>query len=301
MRRVLAFGSIAAIAAALSCRDPTEVVVEVHTNVPYKSGIVTSFTVGSVGETESAFSTTETRDPWGPDGFVGSLVVVPGSSKDASLSVKIVMGVTRDPHDCSIEKPDGCIFSRRTLHYVAHRELHLPVAVYAQCIGVPCDASSTCNYLGQCVSAAASCEASDCPLPGDIVDGGVAIPPSADASPDVDASQDAALDGDAHGLDDAGGVGIHCPGGDPCAPGNVCCHNPSAGTYACIPSGGTCLGPTYRCDGKDDCNGGEFCCGNSGGSQCAAIACPITTLCTVDADCTAPQKCTSMTVFPQCQ
>src|ERR1043165_9119308 len=134
MRRFVALALVTALLAVAICRDPTEVLVETHTNVPYKEGIDTAFTVGSVGDTETAFSTTETRDPWGPDGFVGSLVVVPESSKDASGWVKLVVGVTGDPQDCSISKPDGCIFARRTLRYVPHPRLRLPMALYAECV-----------------------------------------------------------------------------------------------------------------------------------------------------------------------
>ncbi len=50
------------ILVAASCRDPTEIELDARTNVPWRSNIVTSFTVGSPGETESAFATTETSE-----------------------------------------------------------------------------------------------------------------------------------------------------------------------------------------------------------------------------------------------
>ena len=70
---------------AASCQEPTRIVIEARTNVAHKPGYVTSFTVGPHASLEGATPTTETREPWGEDGFVGSLVVVPGASKPESL------------------------------------------------------------------------------------------------------------------------------------------------------------------------------------------------------------------------
>lgn len=56
-------------------------VVEAYTNVEWRSGIVTAFTVGKPNETERADPTTETTEPWSSS-FVGSLVVVPGTADD---------------------------------------------------------------------------------------------------------------------------------------------------------------------------------------------------------------------------
>src|SRR4051812_28523276 len=92
-----------------SCKAPTEVEIVVHTNVPYHPGLVTAFTVGAAGAIENVPATAETRDPWGDDGFVGSLVVVPGGAKDGRLSVKVVMGVDRDASECTSTDTRGCI------------------------------------------------------------------------------------------------------------------------------------------------------------------------------------------------
>ena len=94
-RRSVACGAAAGvliITTASSCREATSVVIEARTNLAYRAGLVTSFTVGGPGETERSEATTESRDPWAADGFVGSLVVVPGSSDDARLSVRVVLG-----------------------------------------------------------------------------------------------------------------------------------------------------------------------------------------------------------------
>ncbi|HEY8078332.1 MAG TPA: hypothetical protein VIF62_29590 [Labilithrix sp.] len=291
----------------MSCRDPTEIELEAHTNVAWHEGIDTSFTVGTPGETETAFSTTETREPWGADGFVGSLVVVPGSSKEAPLAVKVVMGVTRDPHDCSIAQPDGCIFARRTLSYVPHRALQLPLELYARCVGVPCDASTTCNFLGECVPAAvdpSSCDSPNgCSAPGDQPpqDGGTTPPPgSGDAS--SDASVDAPSDGPTTMFDggDGGAMGsVGCPPSGTCAAG-LCCvdTSPASGpTGTCMGVAGYCpvqYGPIFavECDGPEDCTSdAPICCVSNGKlASCQKAGCgPV--LCHHDGDCPNPTQC----------
>jgi hypothetical protein len=275
---------LAAIAVVVSCRDPTEIQLEARTNVVWHAGIDTSFTVGSPGQTEASFSTTETRDAWGADGFVGSLVVVPGSSKNAPLSVKVVMGITRDPHDCSIAQPDGCIFARRTLSYVPHRSLDLPIELYAQCAGVACDASTTCNFLGKCVSSAidpSTCDSeTGCAPPGDKppADGG--IPPAPldsgeDAPTDAphDAPKDAIGPPNLDGGSDAGAAGdIACGASLTCHMGTYCCFDPGSGNASCPTSAQPCPSQLYilKCDGPEDCLSGQ-CCANGQSASCAPM------------------------------
>ncbi len=290
---------LAAIGVVVSCRDATEVTVEARTNVAWHANIDTSFTVGKPGQTEDAFSTTETRDPWGADGFVGSLVVVPGSAKDAPLSVKVVMGITRDPHACSIAQPDGCIFARRTLSYVPHRELHLPVFLYAQCEGIPCDVSTTCNFLGKCVPAAvdpASCDSpvgcsppNDAPAP----DGGAPPPPPDARDASTDAPHDAPADGPPQQMDggdggDAGAAGdVACGSAGTCrVPTNQCCVTNSDGgsaSGACQAPGAMCPYGVLTCDGPEDCAPTEHCC--ISGSTAACAVNPCMPLCHGDGDC----------------
>ncbi len=80
LKRLLFFSaSVAVVVAAASCREPSQVVIEARTNVVHQPGYVTTFTVGPHASLEDAPPTTETREPWGADGFIGSLVAVPGS------------------------------------------------------------------------------------------------------------------------------------------------------------------------------------------------------------------------------
>ena len=283
MRRAFIALSLGGLVVATSCKEPTQVIVEARTNVPHRAGLATTFTVGTPGAVEKAEPTTETREPWGADGFVGSLVVVPGTGDDAPLAVKIVMGIRVEARECKPPDYQGCIVARRRLRYVPNERLRLPIGLYARCEGVSCDESSTCNALGLCVSAAidpSTCGTeSGCRVPGDdasppVVDGdaSAAIDSSADASP-PDAS-DAAADGDAES--DAGTTTtgyVECPGapGNRCATANstFCCFDPGTGMGTCSTDNSGCYQSgkaLIMCDDKSDCNAIDTCCHIGGGT-----------------------------------
>ena len=67
---------VGTLALVVSCQDATQLVIEARTNVAHRPGLVTAFTVGTPQGIENAESTTETNEPWGADGFIGSLVAV---------------------------------------------------------------------------------------------------------------------------------------------------------------------------------------------------------------------------------
>jgi len=74
-----------AIAVVASCREATQVSIEAYTDVMVPN-VTTTFTVGAAGEVEHADVTTETTEPVGPGGFIGSLTVVPRADDDAVLA-----------------------------------------------------------------------------------------------------------------------------------------------------------------------------------------------------------------------
>lgn len=102
---------------------------------------------------------------------VGTLVIVPRADKDGSAEVVVAAGVTPvdgkpglDSATCldraqnqTMMKDDPCIIARRRLGFVPHSKLELPIQLDTLCVGVVCDADSTC-YAGQCVSADAHCD-----------------------------------------------------------------------------------------------------------------------------------------------
>jgi hypothetical protein len=291
-RRVaIALASLVALTAMASCRSATEVVVEVRTNAAYRDGLVVSFTVGTPGEVESAEPTTEQRGPWGTDGFVGSLAVVPrsGSSKDTALGVKIVMGVDRDARSCAPPDYRGCIVSRRRLHYTPHERLVLPIALYVECKDVPCGVDTTCNALGQCVDAAldpVTCTAGSggCSLPGEVGPGGTldggevfvdALAPAdgANDGPPTDANVDgpseAGSDGGAAGKIECGSSVCDATSGERCCFDGVNHVGSCAGVDQLCPANSQHY--TFACDGSEDCP--QLCCVVGGGSTVCAASC----------------------------
>lgn len=310
------FAAVVAVVVSLaSCRSATEVVVDVRTNTAYHDGLVVSFTVGTPDEVESGAPTTEARTPWGADGFVGSLTVVPssGSSKDTSLGVKVVLGVDRDSRSCAPPAYEGCIVARRRIHYAPHERLELPIALYVQCKDVACDATSTCNLLGQCVSATvdpATCssargcsvagdpQASTPPRPGDERDvdaagDGATTDGAADAAAAGDGAMDAPSDAPRDGASEAGTAGfVDCGPGLTCdaTAGNACCFDPAAGAGTCVANGGSCATDTGKidvtCDGNEDCTGGTICCAVGPTMQCAPGCGPYAQVCHSTKECT---------------
>lgn len=308
-RSAIVGGGLVVVALGMeSCREPTQVSVEARTNVVYRPGLVVAFTVGSPGQTETSEPTTDTREAWSEDGFVGSLTVVPATGDTASLSVKLVLGIDRATEACAPPKYEGCIVARRRLRYSPHERLRLPVMLYAQCKDVPCDADTTCNALGQCVSAEVDCSADNtCTLEGELgIDGGPPISeldaaptdgaPSSDedaaptdgSTPDEDASPndagdpgDATTDPDAPidgGSEDDGG-----PGDDGGTPGE-------GGTPGFVMCPGT---PGGRCDAV-----GSKCCYSTSMQSgtcvpieepCPAVSVPL--LCDGHEDCGGSHCC----------
>lgn len=288
MKRAVIALAFVGLVVATSCKEPTQVIVEARTNVPHRAGLATTFSVGAPGAVEKAEATTESREPWGADGFVGSLVVVPGTGDDAPLAVKLVMGIRVEARECKPPEYQGCIVARRRLRYVPHERLRLPIGIYARCEGVSCDESSTCNALGLCVSAEidpSTCASdSGCRVPGDdapppVVDGDASTPNDATTDGSADAN-DGGAGGDATDAADAGGDAgaatpgyVECPGapGGRCSTANdtFCCYTPGTNLGTCSTDsvgcyqGGRAL---IMCDDHSDCAAGETCCHNGGGT-----------------------------------
>jgi len=156
------------------------------TRVPYRAGITSlalwSSRSGNVAPGAAPQATY--ADAWRPDGALGELVVTPSARRDESLTLRVVLGVGRDPAGCTDKDSKGCIVAKRTLSFVPHERLRVPVVLWLACEGVVCSADTTCNYVGACIPAAVdpgACASPDgCLLSGDKPLVGVA-----DAGPDA--------------------------------------------------------------------------------------------------------------------
>ena len=253
--------------------------------------------------------------------------------------MKLVLGVRRDARECEPPGYAGCIVARRKLRYVEHERLRLPITLYAQCENVPCDAESTCNFLGQCVSAnvdQGSCETDEgCTVAGDRptsipkpvedasvpqVDGEPPLKDSGtDVAPDVasdapapDAPSDAPTDSkpEASVNQDSGTPGyIYCPPTYCSAQSQKCCTN--GGFATCVQMNLACTQPSVaiHCDGREDCPVGQTCCvENDGVAKCKLTMCVgigYAELCHSNLDCSGARQCSMSNlyaaIYPTCQ
>lgn len=312
------FGAVALVALAESCQEHTAIVVDVHAGLRPSELRGVSFTVGVPGTTEDARPTTTTTRAIleGGQTSVGTLVVIPGTSDDAPIAIKVIASVGKPVEACTpSDGYFGCIVARRSLRYSPHTRLHLPILLEPECLNVPCDAVSTCAK-GACVSAEASCRGDDCDLtvPGVLGDGGVVTvdaPSGLDASMDADASgtTDASDANDSGNADGGVSGSIRCStDAGACTSGNVCCTE-GASMAICSAAASTCPPPAIRveCDGAEDCPIQAHCCFFGGQSRiaCSQTPCmPKTEVCKSDVDChLAGEHCTNKfaLVYGGCQ
>ena len=138
-RPLLAALAVLVIAAAVSCRDPTEVTVEITTDIrcPDMKGV--TLTVGNLTDLDQRPVTTATNACDPATLRIGAIVIVPSGDDDETVAVRVVMGFGRDPAECVPPAyGPGCIVARRALRYIPHTRLTLPIFMSAQCNGIAC-------------------------------------------------------------------------------------------------------------------------------------------------------------------
>lgn len=181
-----------------SCRDPTEFTLELSTDLPCAELGDTSIYVGTAqqlaGPIGSLTPSAVTRGCKDGKGRIGSIVVVPSGSEDERVSIRVVAGRTNA--SCAADLHSGCIEARRSLGFVPHTPLYVPIELARSCENVVCDNASDTCVSGQCVPSAIECNGA-CPTPG--IDAG-----AVDATyKDVLVSKDVISISDAIGLDDS--------------------------------------------------------------------------------------------------
>ncbi len=136
------------------CSAPTQITVSVTTDdCTGTNG--TTVTVGELGSIEDkAPVASKPTCNQGPDGgTIGSLVIVPSGANDATVAVRVILGVGQDPSACVAPTyGPGCIVARRSLQYVPHQNVLLPILMSSACKGVACSENETC-VEGACRSA----------------------------------------------------------------------------------------------------------------------------------------------------
>ncbi len=140
----------------LGCLQPTQVTFDISTDIPCAQVAGTSITVGIEGETEKADPLKIVTDcaANGTVSAIGSYAVKPRVlSMPVVASFKVAIGVdgANVSRDCTASNGyRGCIVARRRVSFIAHRSMHVPVALYRVCKDVQCDQNTTCNSGGRC-------------------------------------------------------------------------------------------------------------------------------------------------------
>lgn len=183
MRRLLAFALAAPL---LACREPTQIKVEVTTDLDCKDHGGTAIAVGPLGSLGTR-PPASTSSECGVTKTIGHAVLIPSGDNDSEVSFEVRTGVGIDPKFCTEPgNASQCIVARRALRFIPHTGLMVKVAMTADCRGVVCDPSSTC-VRGACRPATiddpSRCEGVGC---GDDVlaigDGGVVVDAGTDSS-----------------------------------------------------------------------------------------------------------------------
>lgn len=141
-----------------SCLEPTEVKLLLSTDIPDLTNVIVRVDNRDVGAMLPR-----------KHGDLGTLVFVP--SKKAPRFAVVVEGTT----------PTQTVKASRSVAYLEHQTLELPIKLEASCLGHVCDPGYTCNN-GDCVSDVVDCRidktcVTDAGPPGDVVT------PPADSGP----------------------------------------------------------------------------------------------------------------------
>lgn len=161
----------AAAAATASCQDPTQVRLELSTDVPCSQVEDTSITAGDASALESGQPSAVTTACDASTGRIGSLVLVPSGEKDARVRVRVVTGVkksaeacVRDGYEALPGEKGGCIVAYRDVGFSEHSTLVLPIRMSLDCLNKVCGAGETCS-AGKCQKT--TCLEPSCTTAGD--------------------------------------------------------------------------------------------------------------------------------------
>jgi hypothetical protein len=173
------------VVAAAACYGPTELVVELSTDLACSAQPRMQIFTGR--PFSGAPQATTERCTAGPDeAQIGSLTFIPGGDHDGRAAVKALLAVGRDPAECG-DHPEECIVATRSFAYLEHRSLRLPIHLRAECLGKQCPDGQTCVAGGACEPDSVECKGGECALPSERLDAGApeaGVPPDAGPAPD---------------------------------------------------------------------------------------------------------------------
>src|SRR4051812_13972515 len=109
---VFTCAAVTVMVSSVACLDPTEITVDIATDVKCEDTKGTSIAGGKPGTIELSSPTTTTRDC--DNGRIGTLVSTPSDSKDVDAAFLVALGVDRPVSECTADNHfQGCIVQRR--------------------------------------------------------------------------------------------------------------------------------------------------------------------------------------------
>lgn len=146
-RSWLVLGVPVAACFAASCMDATEVTLVITTSAECTPGVATDIFVSNDAHAEHASTCTPNQ----PHNDIGTLVLLPGPS--GQTLVRLV--ATIDPTKATTEKcasdftaaiaNPSCVEAKRSVSFVPHKNLKLPINIDSVCAGIICpNPSQTC-------------------------------------------------------------------------------------------------------------------------------------------------------------
>lgn len=154
------FTGLGAIGIALvsACQEPSQLTLELTTDVPCADRVTSAIVVGTLAQTAESLSARPPAVQTGActqrkpeDAFIGSLVVVPSGDDDGEVAIKVVAGIGIQPDQCEGPTDKRCITARRVRRFLSHTKVVLPITLNDACRGVPCGVEETCSR-GKCIS-----------------------------------------------------------------------------------------------------------------------------------------------------
>lgn len=159
----------AASAIATACYGPTQIMILLSTDANCAEMGGVSVAVGELGPTlETADPAAVSHDCDGGD--LGTLAIIPSGAIGDAVGIRVVAGFGQPLEKCTAPFGPGCIVARRTLRYIPHTQLYLPIRLSVSCAGVTCDPNDTC-INGACAPAQVP-DASACVTPTACADDG---------------------------------------------------------------------------------------------------------------------------------
>lgn len=147
-----------------ACKTPTEMTIEIVPEVGYREDMVVAVQVDRDDRVENAAPRVVTLRSWTAGEILGTVVVVP-TGDEHDMLVRVVLAAGREPSTCTATDSNGCIVVRRRLHFEHGESLHERVVLRPACLGVFCDATTSCAVDGRCGSLDTDSASSDAGTP----------------------------------------------------------------------------------------------------------------------------------------